>query len=77
MDCEEMMYVDGGFSIPIYKQAVISIITLAISAVLIWAGGAIAGLGLKVVLGSMGMKAGFIAGIVKGLGVLELILEIH
>ncbi|MFM1536326.1 hypothetical protein [Helcococcus ovis] len=64
---EEMMYLDGGLSVPTWS--VTGTITAAVYAFLAASGGAVASGGLKVVLGSMGMRNALAAGIVKALGV--------
>lgn len=63
---EEMMYLDGGFSIPTWS--VTGTITAATYAFLAAAGGAVATGGLKVVLGSMSLRNTLAAGIVKAVG---------
>ena len=63
---EEMMYLDGGLSIP--KWTVTGTITAMAYAALAVSGGALATGGLKVVLGSMGLRKALVASIVKALG---------
>lgn len=62
---EEMMYLDGG-AIYVPGWMITSAITGAAPAAL----GAAAGGGLQLVLASYGLRSAFMAGIVKGLGVL-------